>query len=113
MPVLRNIWAWLHAEVMVQPRRGTLHLRPALLRLDRQLMWLMLEVAKHYRLWRHMPTYRDLYFQCPMPRWRAAADDLGRLVKPPAPEGDITVRHMLLPGLLLIAVSALVWSPMQ
>lgn len=59
--LLRNVWVWLHAEVMAQPRRGALHLRPALLRLDRLLIWLMIEVAKHYRLLRNVPVYRDLY----------------------------------------------------
>jgi hypothetical protein len=34
--------------------------RPASLHLDRLLMWLIIEVAKHYRLLRNMPVYRDL-----------------------------------------------------
>jgi hypothetical protein len=27
--VLRNVWVWLHAEVMAQPRRGGCHLQAA------------------------------------------------------------------------------------
>jgi IS4 transposase len=59
--ILRNVWVWLHAEVMAQPRRGALHLRPESLRLDRVLIWLVIEIAKHYRLSRHVPAYRDLH----------------------------------------------------
>ena len=59
--ILRNVWVWLHAEVMAQPRRGALKLRPAALRLDRLLIWLVMEIAKHYRLLRNVPAYRDLH----------------------------------------------------
>ena len=59
--ILRNVWVWLHAEVMAQPRRGALKLRPELLRLDRLLIWLVMEIAKHYRLLRNVPAYRDLH----------------------------------------------------
>ena len=46
--ILRNVWVWLHAEVLAQPRRGARHLRPDSLRLDRLLIWLVIEIAKHY-----------------------------------------------------------------
>jgi putative transposase len=48
--VLRNIWVWLHAEVLAQPRRGSRQLRPPSLRFARLLLWLLREVARHYRL---------------------------------------------------------------
>lgn len=59
--VLRNVWVWLHAEVMAEPRRGAQYLRPASLRFARLLLWLMMEVASHYRLLRKVPVYHDLY----------------------------------------------------
>ena len=59
--VLRNVWVWLHAEVMAQPQSGGRPLRPASLRFARLLLWLLLEVAHHYRLSRNVPVYRDLY----------------------------------------------------
>ena len=58
---LRNVWVWLHAEVMAVPRRGAQQLRPQSLRFARLLLWLMMEVAHHYRLLRNVPVYRDLY----------------------------------------------------
>jgi putative transposase len=59
--VLRNVWVWLHADVMAQPQRGARQLRPQSLRFARLLLWLMMEVARHYRLLREIPVYRDLY----------------------------------------------------
>ena len=59
--ILRNVWVWLHAEVMAQPQRGAQHLRPESLRFARLLLWLMMEVAHHYRLLRNVTVYRDLY----------------------------------------------------
>jgi len=59
--VLRNVWVWLQAEVMAQPQRGARPLRPQALRFARLLLWLMMEVARHYRLLRNIPVYHDLY----------------------------------------------------
>lgn len=59
--VLRNVWVWLHAEVVAQPRRGGRQLHAASLRLNRMLCWLVVEVARHYRLLRGIDVYRDLY----------------------------------------------------
>jgi len=59
--VLRNVWVWLHAEVMAQPQRGARQLRPQSLRFARLLLWLIMEVARHYRLLRNIPVYYDLY----------------------------------------------------
>ena len=59
--VLRNVWVWLHAEVMAQPQRGARHLRPHSLRFARLLLWLTMEVAKHYRLLKEILVHRDLY----------------------------------------------------
>ena len=46
--VLRNVWVWLHAEVMAQPHRGARQLRPQSIRFAHLLMWLLMEVARHY-----------------------------------------------------------------
>jgi hypothetical protein len=59
--VLRNGWVWLHVEVMAQPQRGARQLRPQSLRFARLLMWLLMEVARHYRLVRKICVYHDLY----------------------------------------------------
>jgi hypothetical protein len=59
--VLRHVWVWWHAEVMAQPQRGARHLRPQSLRFACLLLWLMMEVAKHYRLLRNVPVDHDLY----------------------------------------------------
>lgn len=59
--VLRNVWVWLHAEVMAQPQRGARPLRLHSLRFARLLLWLLIEVARHYRLLRNIPVYHDLY----------------------------------------------------
>ena len=59
--VLRNVWVWLHAEVMVQPQRGARQLRPQALRFARVLLWLMMEVVRHSRLLRNVRVYHDLY----------------------------------------------------
>jgi hypothetical protein len=59
--VRRNGWVWLHAEVMAQPRRGARQWRPQSMRFARLLLWLLLEVANHYRLLRSVPVYHDLY----------------------------------------------------
>ena len=59
--VLRNVWVWLHAEVMAQPCRGARFLRPQSLRFSRLLLWLQVEVATHYRLLRKVQVYWDLY----------------------------------------------------
>ena len=59
--ILRNVWVWVHAEVIAQPRRGGRQLASASLRFSRLLLWLLLEVAKHYRLLREIAVYRDMY----------------------------------------------------
>ena len=59
--VLRNVWVWLHAEVIGQPKPGARQLRPQSLRFARLLLWLLMEVARHYRLLRKIPVYHDIY----------------------------------------------------
>jgi hypothetical protein len=59
--VLRNVWVWLHAEVMAQPQRGARLFRQHSLRFACLLLWLVMEVANHYRLLRKIPVYHDLY----------------------------------------------------
>jgi hypothetical protein len=59
--VLRNVWVWLHAEVMAHPQHGARQLRPQALRFARLLLWLLMEVARHYRLLRDVPVYHDFY----------------------------------------------------
>ena len=58
--VLRNVWVWLHAEIIAQPRRGRRHLQGASLRFNRMLLWLVVEIAQHYQLLRGIAVYHDL-----------------------------------------------------
>jgi putative transposase len=59
--VLRNIWVWLHAEVIAQPRCGARQQRPQSMRFARLLLWLLMEVARHYCLLRKIRVDYDLY----------------------------------------------------
>jgi putative transposase len=38
--ILRNVWVWLHHEVLARPRRGCCEIRLDLLRFRRMLLWL-------------------------------------------------------------------------
>jgi len=57
--VLRNVWVWLHAEVIALPRQGARILRPACIRFQQVLIWLVVVVAEHYRLLREVLIPRD------------------------------------------------------
>lgn len=57
--ILRNVWVWLHSEVIALPRQGARVLRPACLRFQRLLIWLLFEVANLYGLLREIPLSRD------------------------------------------------------
>ena len=45
---------------IAQPRRGKRHLQAASLRLNRMLLWLVVEIAQHYRLLPGIKVYHDL-----------------------------------------------------
>jgi hypothetical protein len=59
--VLRNVWVWLHADVIALPRRGGRQLKAASLRFHRMLLWLATEVARYYGLLSEIPVYRNTY----------------------------------------------------
>jgi hypothetical protein len=59
--VLRNVWVWLHADVIALPRRGGRQLKAAALRFHRMLLWLVMEVARYYGLLSEIPVYRNIY----------------------------------------------------
>jgi len=59
--ILRNIWVWLHAEVIALPRKGgRLQMLP-MLRFQQFLLWLLDEVVHRYRLRREIPISRDFW----------------------------------------------------
>lgn len=62
--ILRNVWVWLHAEVIALPRQGARALRPACLRFQQVLIWLAIVVADHYRLLRKFLVPRDFREVC-------------------------------------------------
>lgn len=57
--ILRNVWVWLHAEVIAVPRKGARVLDLPSLRFDRLLLWLLFEVASQYHLLHEIPISRD------------------------------------------------------
>jgi hypothetical protein len=58
------VWVWLHAEVIALPRQGARVLRPASLRFQQVLIWLVVAVADHYRLLREVLIPRDFHEVC-------------------------------------------------
>lgn len=62
--ILRNVWVWLHAEVMAQPRQGARILRTGCLRFQQVLVWLVLVVADHFRLLQEVPIPRNFRQVC-------------------------------------------------
>ena len=48
--LLRNIWVWLHFEIISLPRKGGRILRPEVLIFQRMLLWLLLEIGKQYQV---------------------------------------------------------------
>ena len=48
--LLRNIWVWLHFEVISLPHKGGRVLRPEVLIFQRLLLWLILEIEKQYQI---------------------------------------------------------------
>jgi putative transposase len=59
--VLSNVWAWLLAEVVAQPRHGGRRPHAASVQLNRMLLWLLVQVTEHYQPLRGIDAYRDLY----------------------------------------------------
>lgn len=48
--ILRNVWIWLHYQVLSTPRRGGRKLQPNRLRYGMFLTWLMTFVIEHFKL---------------------------------------------------------------
>jgi DDE family transposase len=49
--ILRNVWAWLHWQVLSSPRRGGRALRPERLRLTDLLLWLQHVIEDEFGAW--------------------------------------------------------------
>jgi putative transposase len=62
--ILRNVWVWLHAEVIALPRQGARAFRPGCLRFQQVLLWLVVVVANQYRLLRKVLIPRDFRQVC-------------------------------------------------
>lgn len=58
--LLRNVWVWLHSEVIATPRRRWPLLKPSSLRFARMMLWLLFEVAKIYKLLCHIKAHTQL-----------------------------------------------------
>lgn len=58
--LLRNVWVWLHSEVIATPRRGSALIKPSSLRFSRMMLWLLFEVAKIYKLLCHIKVHKQL-----------------------------------------------------
>jgi Transposase DDE domain len=49
--ILRNVWAWLHWQVLSSPRRGGRALRPERLRLTDLLLWIQHVIEDEFGAW--------------------------------------------------------------
>jgi hypothetical protein len=56
--ILRNVWVWLHTEVIAQPNHGARQLRPQSMRFAPLLLWLLMEIARLYQLLRKILVYK-------------------------------------------------------
>jgi putative transposase len=59
--ILRNIWVWLHHQVIAEPRQGTKVYFESQLRFQRLMLWLLLEVANQYGLICEIFVSHDIY----------------------------------------------------
>jgi Transposase DDE domain len=56
--VLRNVWAWLHWQVLSTPRRGGRALRPERLRFKELLLWCQHVIEEEFGVWDATATER-------------------------------------------------------
>lgn len=56
---LRNLWVWLHSEIIALPSQGARSLRPASLPFQRLLLWLFHSVSLHFNLSNHISVPFD------------------------------------------------------
>jgi hypothetical protein len=59
--LLRNIWVWLHSEVIAQPNRGRRIFAPADLRFQRFLLWLLVDIAARFKLLNEITAPKDIF----------------------------------------------------
>ena len=57
--ILRNIWVWLHIEVIAMPNQKARVMFPDSFRLDKYLSWIMIEVIERYGLIREVYAHQD------------------------------------------------------
>lgn len=48
--ILRNVWVWLHAQIIATPRQGGRTFNSELLCFQRLLLWLLFEIGSQYEL---------------------------------------------------------------
>lgn len=58
--ILRNIWVWLHIEVIATPNQKARILKPWKLRLNDYMEWLRIEVIELYPPPREVPVAQDI-----------------------------------------------------
>jgi hypothetical protein len=58
--MLRNIWVWLHSEIIALPNRGRRVLALEDLRFQRLLLWLFFAVANHFKLLKEISVPFDI-----------------------------------------------------
>jgi putative transposase len=59
--ILRNIWVWLHHQVIASPRQGARIRCESQLRFQRLMLWLLLEVSCQYGLVAERVVLHDIY----------------------------------------------------
>ena len=59
--MLRNIWVWLHSEVIAQPNKGRRIALPSALRFQHLLLWLLSEVTSRFKLLKQIDVPIDIF----------------------------------------------------
>lgn len=59
--ILRNIWVWLHHQVIASPRQGARARFESQLRFQRLTLWLQLEISCQYGLVAEIVVARNIY----------------------------------------------------
>jgi putative transposase len=59
--ILRNVWVWLHAQIIAIPRQGGRIFNPMPLCFQRLLLWLLFEIGNQYKLLTEISVLLDIH----------------------------------------------------
>ena len=58
--ILRNLWVWLHIEVIAAPNQRARKRKPSILRLNTMMLWCLIEILRIHPPTLEIPVYRDV-----------------------------------------------------